>query len=312
MKVSVCIPVYNGARYLGEAINSVLNQSFADFELIVIDDCSTDRSDLIIRSFNDQRLRYEQNTVRLGLVENWNRCLKLSNGEYVCIFHQDDVMAPENLEKKVRALNAGSQVGLAFSAYEEIDSGGNLIGKFPVDDSDRDRIQNGLKSFEHLFSGINIIGCPTVVARRECYDKLGGFDSRLPLTCDWEMWLRIALFYQLAYVDEPLLRYRWHDGNETNRFVNNLDGLKQNFLAKSFVLDKFPQQITREKELRRKIKQEFAVEAVEQASHQYSAGRHELAKDLLRFSFQLHPGVITKERFIRTVANFSKDFALHS
>jgi glycosyltransferase involved in cell wall biosynthesis len=304
-RVSICIPVYNGANYLDEAIRSILEQTFADFELIIVDDCSTDGSLQIVRSFSDDRLRFKKNTEHSGLVKNWNKCIELSRTEYVYIFHQDDVMLPHNLEKKVEALDANPRMGLVFSQYYEIDANGNVVSKYPANESDRDRIQNGLKSFAKLFSGTNIICCPTVLARRECYEKLGGFDSRLPLTCDWEMWMRISLFYELGYVDEPLLKYRWHDGNETIKFMDNVKGLKQNFLAKSLILDKFSERIPRSKELRTTVKREHAHEAVSQASHHFAKDQHDVAKAFLRFSLELNPLIVTNYRFIRLAAKLA-------
>ena len=99
------MPAWNGAAYIEQAVSSVLAQTFEDFELLVIDDCSDDDTVAIVSRFDDPRIRVEVNQSRLGLVGNWNRCLEEASGEYVNIFHQDDVMAPDNLRRKVELLD---------------------------------------------------------------------------------------------------------------------------------------------------------------------------------------------------------------
>ena len=101
VRVSVCIPSYNGEAFIAEAITSVLAQNLQDFECLVVDDCSDDATLEIVNSLSDPKIRVCRNSTRLGLPGNWNRCLALARGEYICLFHQDDVMLPGNLEKKI-------------------------------------------------------------------------------------------------------------------------------------------------------------------------------------------------------------------
>ncbi len=116
ISVSVCIPTYNGAAFLTEAIESVLSQSFRDFELLIVDDGSTDTTLDIARSFTDPRIAIYQNETQLGIPGNWNRCLSLARGEYICIFHQDDIMLPENLARKVEMLAADPTIAFVHSS----------------------------------------------------------------------------------------------------------------------------------------------------------------------------------------------------
>ena len=109
--VSVCLPTYNGAAYIETALRSILHQTYQDFELLVVDDGSTDATLDIVRSFSDPRIRLHRNPERLGIPANWNRCLELAGGAFVCLFHQDDAMLPENLERKVQLLSADETVG---------------------------------------------------------------------------------------------------------------------------------------------------------------------------------------------------------
>ena len=117
VKVSVCIPSHNGADFLPQAIESVLAQTFTDFELVVVDDSSDDASVAIARSFDDPRLRLHANPARLGLVGNWNRCVELARGEYIYLFHQDDVMEPDNLARKSSFLDEHPSAGFVTPMF---------------------------------------------------------------------------------------------------------------------------------------------------------------------------------------------------
>ena len=235
--VSVCIPVWNGAAHLREAIESVLAQSLGDFELLLIDDASTDASADIVRSFGDPRIKVERNDARLGLVANWNRCLERASGRYVCVFHQDDLMMPANLARKVALLEAHPHVGFVHSNVWQIGPAGDVISRWwyteprPEDDG----VQRGRTVFERLWKGPNTIACPSVVVRRECIEAVGGFDPSLPFTADWEMWMRLALSSDVGYITDALVQYRRHDANETHHF-GGVAELEHALLAKRRVL----------------------------------------------------------------------------
>jgi glycosyltransferase involved in cell wall biosynthesis len=305
-EVSVCIPTYNGARFIAGAVRSVLNQSFRDFELVIVDDSSVDETATIIKSFDDDpRLRHFTNPVRLGMVGNWNRCVELSEGKYVCVFHQDDVMSPENLERKVAVLKSDPRIGLVYSKVEQIDSDGRSVEgyKFWTENSpEEDFVRDGLRYFEELIARENLICCPSVIARRECYEQLGPFDSRLPFTADWEMWLRIAAFYDVAYVAQPLMSYRWHEDNETNNFTTSVRGLEQVYMAKRIVLDKFPARIPKAKELKASIAREYGTVALHQVYHYYHRQQFDMARQYLLFVLRIQPSLLKNMSDIRLSA----------
>ena len=119
LPLSVCVPVYNGNKFLEEAIRSVLNQTFKDFELVIVDDCSTEDPAPILSRFKDSRIQFHRNVVRQGLVGNWNRCVELSRGNLVCVFHQDDVMLPENLRRKVECTEEHNPPSGAWTSHSD-------------------------------------------------------------------------------------------------------------------------------------------------------------------------------------------------
>jgi glycosyltransferase involved in cell wall biosynthesis len=298
-RVSVCIPVYNGARYLQQAIESVLNQTFDDFELVVVDDSSNDDSPSIVSSINDSRVRFHRNATRLGLANNWNQCLRFSRGEYVNIFHQDDVMLQENLEQKIAVLDHNPSVGFVFSRAQVIDANGNLKSDGCVDHEPAPGISNGREFFKSYFQRSNVICCPTVIARRRCYERLGQFDASLHFTCDFEMWMRLALFNDVAYLLAPSVTYREHDESESRKFDNHLENLRENFRSRVRLLDKYPSIIPDSRAVRRAIELDYSKKALMLANHHYSHGRHDAAKGLLKFAAAAYQPILKNKRFIR-------------
>lgn len=217
-RVSVCIPVFNPGDFLEVAIESVLAQSFADFELLVIDDASTQPVASIVGRFNDHRLRFVENPINLGLVGNWNRCITLAQGDYITIFHQDDLMDRENIEQKVNALDQSPEAGLVYSDILRINENSEVIGGHYIKQPESDEVLPGSQLFAMVAETGNPIACPSVMVRRSCYEYLGLFDGRLPFATDLEMWLRIAKFYSIAYLAQPLTLHRVHAKQETARF----------------------------------------------------------------------------------------------
>lgn len=226
MKVSVAVPTYNGEAYVAEAIRSILAQTFTDFELVIVDDRSTDKTLDILRSFSDPRIRITRNEERLGLVGNWNRCLQETKGDAICIFHQDDVMLLGNLEEKLRILDSNASVGLVHSAAELlVETGAPSPPVDWIEKSAEDFIVDGREYFRKLLFQGNLLCAPTVLASRRQLLELGGFDEELTFTSDYEMWLKMCAVSRIAFLSRPLIRYRWHEANASHayRFERGID-----------------------------------------------------------------------------------------
>jgi glycosyltransferase involved in cell wall biosynthesis len=264
LALSVCVPAFNGAPYIGAALTSVLAQTFGDFELLVVDDGSTDGTREVVEGLRDARLRVIGHRFRLGLVANWNRCLELSRGRYVTVFHQDDLMAPDNLEEKVRFLDTERGVGFVHSAVEQIDADGGLVSTSWSDPPgpDHEGRHEGIAYFRRLVSGANVVCAPSVVMRRAAVERVGGFDPRLPFTADWEMWLRLALFHDVGYVARPLVRYRRHHAMETEQSPWSRH-LEQGYLAKVLALDKHGDRVPDAEAVRRRVVRDYRERALD-------------------------------------------------
>ena len=217
--VSVCLPTYNGADYIEEALRSILNQTYQDFELLVVDDGSTDTTLDIVQSISDPRIQLHRNPERLGIPANWNRCLELAAGEFVCLFHQDDVMLPENLERKIQLLSADETVGFVHSAVETL-AEESAPGSFAnwIENTTEDSVWDGPEYFRTLLLNGNRVCAPTVLARRSALLEQGGFDPDLGFACDYAMWLRLCLTHRVGFLAQPLVRYRWHGGNASHAY----------------------------------------------------------------------------------------------
>ena len=210
-KVSVCMPNYNYGRFIGQAIQSVLDQTFTDFEIIIVDDASTDNSVSVIKNFSDERIKFYQNEKNIGRVKNINKCLSLASGEYVTLLPSDDIYLPTSLEKSVEILDSNPEVGLAYSSGGTIDEDGVVIREHHP--FSQDYIINGEEEFKRLIFA-NHISVLTAMVRRECYTTLGVFNEAVTGGADWEMWLRISLNnYDIAFITEVLAYNRKHSGN---------------------------------------------------------------------------------------------------
>lgn len=225
-KVSVNIPCFNGEKYIRQAIESVLSQTFGDFELIIVDDGSTDSSAKIINSFSDGRIRYFYKGNE-GLAATRNFALRESRGEFIALLDQDDTWLKDKLGKQLELFEKESGTGVVFSdAYILDDEKIRAKTYFKCCRPKRGQV------FEELLLGYsNFIPLPTVMLRRKVFDKVGLFNIRYRLAEEWEIFLKAAREFAFDYVDEPLACYRIHEGNfsrnkdiyvkETLEIINN-------------------------------------------------------------------------------------------
>jgi len=207
-RVTVIIPAYNRARYLGEAIRSVLEQTFRDFELLVVDDGSTDQTAELIGSISDPRVRYLPQSHR-GISPSLNAGLRAARGECVARLDSDDCWLPDMLESLVAVLDSRSDIGVAYGRGQVMDHEGRWLShSFGTPERFRG---DSLRSLVYDDCTCNI----ALLARRACFDRAGLYDETLPANEDWDMWLRVARHYRFAFVDKVLACIRWHDDNLT-------------------------------------------------------------------------------------------------
>ena len=213
-RVTVLMPVYNGERYLREAMESVLGQTFSDFEFLIVDDGSTDSTAGIIRSFNDGRIRLLQNPERLKLSGALNRGLDEARGEYVARMDADDISLPQRLEVQTAFMDRHKGMGLCGSWVKMFGSGRETRYKAPV----------GYESVRAKALFDNPFVHPSVMIRKNLFARHRlRFDGHYYPTEDFELWARAVQLFPCDNIDAVLLRYRIHPGSMTRSDWSRMD-----------------------------------------------------------------------------------------
>ncbi len=204
-KVSVIIPTYNRANILGQAIKSVLAQTYSDYELIVIDDGSTDDTRKIIEAFSGKVLYLWQSNK--GVSSARNHGIRMSRGDYIAFLDSDDSWSHDKLDLQVKYLDSHPGVGLVFAdAVLEHENGGEFQKRSDL------VYRGGSPSLKHLLLA-NPIPCLTVMVRRQCLDEVGLFDESLTIGEDYDLWLRVSKRCHIGHIGKVLAHYRVHSSN---------------------------------------------------------------------------------------------------
>lgn len=202
--ISVLMPVYNGERYLKQAIESILAQTFADFEFLIIDDGSSDRSIEILQTYatQDSRIRLTLRENR-GIPRTRNQLLAQATGEFVAIMDADDIALPDRFQLQVEFLRQHPEVVCVGGALDWIDEKGRLLGHCPMpqDDAELQKLMLG---------GISLLHHPTTMARRAALVQVGGYNETMTASSDLDLWLRLGEIGQLANLPDTVLQYRLH------------------------------------------------------------------------------------------------------
>ena len=207
--VSIILPTYNRAHLLPRAILSILNQTHQDFELIIIDDASTDATTEVVAAFDDPRIRYIRHQSNQGAAAARNTGIKASRGAYIAFQDSDDEWLPHKLERQLHALTQSpSEVGVVYSSFwlvrgnERITLPSRIRKWVSLLPSKIRRLEGDI---HQALSRGNFITTQVALVRRTCFEAVGLFDERLSRFQDWELWLRIAKHYHFQYIDEPLV-----------------------------------------------------------------------------------------------------------
>lgn len=217
--VSVVMPSYNHARYISTALESVVSQTYKNYELIIIDDASSDQSkDLIIDFINNHPeipSRFMCHDTNRGGVITLNSLIENANGEYIALINSDDVWLPNKLEQQVRFLDAHPEVGAVFTQALIVDDNDQVVTRsedFPADIFVQSNRSRG-KWLRHLFFDLNCLCHPSILIRKSVYDSIGLYDPRFRQLPDMQMWVRLLKYTEIAILEEPLVHLRFHTSN---------------------------------------------------------------------------------------------------
>ena len=207
--LTVLMPVYNGGEFLRGAVESILGQTYSNFEFLIVDDGSTDESLEICRGFRDPRIRLEENGRNLGLIATLNRGLDLAEGDYIARMDSDDVSFPARLARQVQFMEDNPDVGICGTWYERVSGQGRTLMQPPAED----RMIRFLLIFDTVFAH------STIMLRRQFLEAYRlRYAPGYKYAEDFEFWTRCSRYTRLANIPETLLRYHFHAGNTSNRF----------------------------------------------------------------------------------------------
>lgn len=200
---------YNHAPFVGRAVQSILDQTFDDFELVITDDGSTDATPEIIAGFDDPRIRFERFPENRGIAAALHATVQRSRGEFVAIMNSDDLSLPRRLERQLAFLRGRPDVAAAFCVPQEIDDADNEIatGIFRVPFATA--FPSRAEWLRHFFFAGNCLCAPSAMIRREVFGALGPDDPRLHLLVDLDRWVRLLTRHEIFVMDETLVAFRW-------------------------------------------------------------------------------------------------------
>jgi len=224
--VTIIALCYNHERFVQECLQSIINQTYQNIELIIVDDFSTDKSREIMLAFSQKKIsiKWIFNKNNLGNCRSFNQALKIATGEYIIDLSTDDVLKPNRIEEQVKKFAVSNRIGIVFSDAEYIDENSNWLGIFYKKDQ---KIPEG-NIYEDILRK-SFIMPSSMMIRKSILDKLGGYDENLKYE-DFDFWVRSSRIYEYAYVPQILVQQRILNGSHSTKFTQ-----KHNLLTSSTV-----------------------------------------------------------------------------
>jgi glycosyltransferase involved in cell wall biosynthesis len=236
-KVSFVVPCYKLGHLLAECVHSILSQSYEDFEILIMDDCSPDNTPEVAKSFRDPRIRHVRNEPNLGHLRNYNKGIGLAKGEYVWLISADDSLRSVRvLERFVYLLESCPNVGYVFCPTMKVADGRELGVMKYSEVAARDTVLSGHKFLTQHLLNANIVPAPAAMARKRCYEQISLFPLDLRHAGDWYLWAAFALYSDVGFFAEPMVNRRFHPANMSTgfyreataeMFANNIGVLQQ-------------------------------------------------------------------------------------
>ena len=221
--ITVLMPVYNGTKFLGEAIESIVNQTFNEFEFLIIDDGSTDQSNELIKSYDDKRIRLFVNKNNIGQSASLNKGIKMARGDYIVIMDQDDISVQDRLKVQLEFMENHSNIDVCGSWLELFGTYGGIV-KYETKSE---------KIKMNLLTNVNLAHSAVMIRKSTLVKCDLNYNSNLSIAQDYDLWVRMFEHCSFANIPEPLLKYRIHENQnskslgeqnivETNRVLTNL------------------------------------------------------------------------------------------
>lgn len=276
--VSVIIPAYNCQKYIADAIDSVLEQTYTDFEIIIVNDGSTDNTSAILHQYEDNQKITIIHQKNMGAATARNVGINCSKGELIAFLDSDDLWCPEKLLKQIQCMNSNPKCNMVYSDWATFDENGIIDSNFPLS---RNYPRPSGNVFNQLIEAC-IISTITVLIKKEVFSKVGFFNVELECGEDYELWLRIAATNQIAYCPGVVAKYRQRSGSLTHKGRSKKTFEPDEITVIKSILKQFP---ARTKDLSpKKIKTRFAKIYFQRGYEAYYRGEVLLAKKYFHLS----------------------------
>jgi glycosyltransferase involved in cell wall biosynthesis len=224
--VTIGIPAFNSEKYISKTIDSILNQTYTNIEILISDNGSTDNTQSIVLDYvkKDHRIKYISNKTTISYSENCNKIISLSNGNYIGIYHSDDIYDRNIVEKEVQALTKFPDILGVFTLYEHIDENDKQINpvRYPILFNE-EFFRVDFKKFVNILieKGGSCFCCPTSMIKKDVYLKLNGYNDQLKHIEDQDMWLRILMSGEMLILKDKLIKYRIHSAQGSSIYKNS-------------------------------------------------------------------------------------------
>lgn len=287
-KVSICIPTYNRKDYLKETLDSVFAQTYRDYEVVVLDDGSTDGTEEMIKTM-DYKVRYywQQNA---GDAAARNRLIELAGGKFITFIDSDDLLMPDAVERMMKVMEAEGGDIVVYGPYLRIDENGNVYGRC------KRKLHSGHIT-KYLFQNILVHSCGSMFPRN-ILQEAGGFDETLAVCSDYDLWLRLSLKYRFIALPQPTFKRRRHPGNLSEfSFANRKIELEvlENFYYKGGGKEVIPKY---------RAMKRISQEGYRSAICAIKEGLYDQGRQLLAQSFRRYPS--PRVLFLRVVSNLKQ------
>ncbi len=227
---SVMIPTYNGTKYLDQTIKSVLDQApnVEEMQIEVVDDCSTQEDiETFVREIGKGRVSFYRNPQNLGLLGNWDNCIRRARGHWVHLLHQDDFVLPGFYQTMKAGLETQPTVGAGLCRHAFIDEDSHWTHLSPIER----RTPGILENWIEQIAVTQRVQFPAIVVKREVYEKLGGFCPEAASAADWEMWKRIVAHYPIWYEPKILACFRRHSDSTSSGLIRRGENIADTYKA---------------------------------------------------------------------------------
>jgi glycosyltransferase involved in cell wall biosynthesis len=239
-RVSIVIPAYNHEKYVRECVQSALDQTYQDFEIVITDDGSTDGTVNVIKEFDDSRIQLYTHADNKGACIAHNNCIQKAAGEYIAVLSSDDAWEPTKLAKQVNYLDEHPEIGAVFTKVAFVDESSNLIRpehypNYYIFEKDNRSRYGWLREF---FLRGNCLCHPSILIRKKCYDDIGLYDERMASLPDLDMWVRLCFKHEIHIIDEKLVRFRTR-ADEANASGKRLPNIVRGYFEYKQILNHY-------------------------------------------------------------------------